>query len=75
MTMESSNQLGELTMLKKSMLIRYEDLAEELGVSRSTIWRWTRKGEIPTPLSLGPRVVAWERAVIEDWLKSKRMEG
>ena len=59
-------------MRNKSLIIRYGDLAEELGVSKSTIWRWRRKGEMPSPLSLGPRVIAWERAVIEQWLESKR---
>lgn len=57
------------------MIIRYGELAEELGVSKSTIWRWRRSGEMPAPMNLGPRFIAWERVVIEDWLKSKSIEG
>jgi prophage regulatory protein len=62
-------------MLKKSLIIRYGDLAEELGISRSTIWRLRRKGGIPSPITLGDRAIGWERSVIENWLKSKRIEG
>lgn len=62
-------------MSNKSLIIRYGDLAKELGVSTSTIWRWRQSGEIPHPISLGPRIVGWERAVIDQWLESKRVEG
>jgi prophage regulatory protein len=62
-------------MSKESLIIRYQDLAKELGVSRSTIWRWRRKHLLPPAISLGPKLICWERTVINDWLKSKRDEG
>lgn len=34
-------------------------LADYFGVSRSTIWRWTRKGVLPSPVSLSPGTTRW----------------
>jgi predicted DNA-binding transcriptional regulator AlpA len=61
-------------MSKKSLIIRYSELAKELGVSTSTLWRWRQDKVIPEPISLGPRLVVWERVVIEQWLESKRTQ-
>lgn len=61
-------------MSKKSLVIRYSELANELGVSTSTLWRWRQDKVIPEPISLGPRLVVWERVVIEQWLESKRTQ-
>lgn len=61
-------------MSKKSLVIRYSELAKELGVSTSTLWRWRQDKVIPEPISLGPRLVVWERVVIEQWLESKRTQ-
>ncbi|MFG0872560.1 helix-turn-helix transcriptional regulator [Aeromonas media] len=56
-------------------IIRPTQLAEELGVSTTTLWRWRQQGIIPQPLSLGPRLVGWDRSVINQWLESqKKME-
>ena len=59
-------------MSKKSLIIRYSELAKELGVSTSTLWRWRQDKVIPEPIFLGPRLLVWERVVIEQWLDSKR---
>lgn len=55
-----------------SLIIRPNQLAQELGVSKTTIWRWRQQGEIPHPITFGPRLVGWERAEIKKWLKRKR---
>lgn len=62
-------------MFHKSLIIRCEELAADLSVSRSTLWRMRQNGEIPSPINIGSRAIGWERAVIEDWLKSKRVQG
>lgn len=61
-------------MSKNSLIIRYSELAKELGVSKSTLFRWRQHKVIPEPITLGPRLVVWERAVIEHWLESKRTQ-
>lgn len=47
--------------------VRDTDLAERYGVSRNTIWRWTKEGNLPSPVKLGPGVTRWRLADIEQW--------
>ena len=49
-------------------LFRDKELAAMLGISRATVWNWTKAGKLPAPVKLGPRVTAWKRADIEKWL-------
>lgn len=57
---------------KDSLLLRPEQLADELGVSTTSLWRWRQKGDFPKPIKLGPRLIGWERSVIDSWLNGKR---
>lgn len=61
----------------KRMLLRPGQLAQELGVSTTTLWRWRKDGDnnFPRPVNLGPRFIGWEREVVEAWLNSKRKAG
>lgn len=54
-------------------IIRIKELAEMLSISKTTIWRMRRSDEFPQPLKIGSRMIAWDLAVIEDWLNSKRV--
>lgn len=56
------------------LLVRPSQLAHELGVSKTTLWRWRQLGILPHPISLGPRIVGWRRSAIDDWLKSRQFE-
>lgn len=55
----------------KQAFVRQHQLAEALGVSNVTLWNWRRKGYLPEPVQLGPRVVGWHRDVINAWLHSQ----
>jgi predicted DNA-binding transcriptional regulator AlpA len=59
-------------MTKHNQLVRPKELAAILGVSSQTIWRWRKDNQIPEPIFLGPRMIAWEAKVIEKWLEEKR---
>lgn len=59
--------------MKQSLIIRPDQLAEALGVSRTTLWRWRNQGIIPHPINLGPRLVGWEISVINQWIESKKI--
>lgn len=48
-------------------------LCKRLGVSRSTLDRMVRAGEIPGRVMIG-RQARWSVVVVEDWLR-KRMTG
>ena len=50
-------------------------LAELLGVSGMTVWRWEApRGDLPARIRLGPHTVGWRRRDIEAWL-AKRAGG
>jgi len=53
-------------------LIRASELRRLLGISESTLWRMRQRGEIPAPIYLSARIIAWEKQVISDWIKERR---
>ena len=53
----------------KIEILRPKQLANMLGVSTTTLWRWRQQRALPEPIALGPRLVGWRREEIESWLK------
>ena len=48
------------------------DLAERLGVSRQTVWNWTRRYEdFPVPLAETASGPLWALREVEDWAKAR----
>lgn len=58
-------------MLKPSY-IRPKNLAEELGISMPSLWRWVKAGKMPKPVKLSSRVAAFSTAEINSWLEAKK---
>ncbi|MGE6149017.1 MULTISPECIES: helix-turn-helix transcriptional regulator [Aeromonas] len=56
-------------------IIRSNQLTLELGVSRTTLWRWCSQGILPQPVRLGPRLVGWTRSDINHWLELNKNRG
>ena len=54
----------------EKLLSRFE-LEELSGLSCSTLYRLMRSGLFPEPIKVGPRVVRWRQADLDDWLKSR----
>ncbi|REL34045.1 helix-turn-helix transcriptional regulator [Thalassotalea euphylliae] len=52
-------------------LVRAEELRKLLGVSASTLWRMRQRKEIPAPIYLSARIIAWEKQVISEWIKER----
>lgn len=52
-------------------LLRTSNVVEWLGVSRSTLWRWTRGGLFPAPIAIGPNAIAWREDEISAWLDAR----
>ena len=36
------------------------EIAEALGISRMTVWRWTKAGRLPKPRKLGGHTTRWD---------------
>lgn len=52
--------------------VRASALADILGVSKSTIWRWRAEGKLPDPFRLSSRVTVWELKEVLAFVEQKR---
>ncbi len=48
--------------------LKVKDLSARLGVSRSTIWEWSRVGKLPKPVKLGEAVTRWRSDEVDEAL-------
>ncbi|ELA7326695.1 helix-turn-helix transcriptional regulator [Vibrio alginolyticus] len=55
--------------MKNKEFIRINDLAQYLNVSKVTIWRWRKSGQLPSITALSPKIVGWPKETIDKWLE------
>jgi len=53
--------------LFNSRVVRRKELAERLGVSEVTVWRWENRGLLPPKRAFGPNTVGWLESELEAW--------
>ncbi len=53
-----------------SRIVRRKELAERLGISEVSVWRWEREGHLPKKRKLGPNVCGWLESELEEWFTS-----
>lgn len=51
-------------------LLSVEEVASVLGVTKNTVYSWSKTGQIPHS-KLGPKLVRFNPDVVETWLQSK----
>ncbi len=56
---------------EQKKIIRPSELARLLGVSRATLWRWSRDGILPPKRQIGPNVTGYFPEELEQWLASR----
>lgn len=52
-------------------LLRRREVQSRIGVSRTTLYDWTRRGLFPPPIKLGPRAVAWRESDVQAWIETR----
>lgn len=52
-------------------IVRISELTEMLAISKTSLWRLRQSEDFPTPIQLGPRIIAWKISDIESWLENK----
>ena len=52
-------------------LLRFGEVRQRTGLSRSTIWRMERSGMFPKRVKVSVNVVAWREDEVGDWIRSK----
>ena len=52
-------------------MLRFREVIERTGLSRTTIWRRVRAKTFPAPIQLGPNSIGWPESVIIEWVESR----
>ena len=52
-------------------ILRWRDLHARTGLSRSTVWRYERRGVFPRRIQLTARSVGWIEGEVSDWLSTR----
>lgn len=53
-------------------ILRVPEVTRKLGISRTTLWRWSRRPGFPVKLELGPQTVGWIEEEIDEWILRQR---
>ena len=53
-------------------IIRAEEVESMVGLSRTTLWRYERKGEFPKRVSLGASSVGWKLNQVQKWVDERQ---
>ena len=51
--------------------IKSKDIMYLLGISRTTLDEWVKKGKLPPPIKID-RILLWKAEEIDIWLEGKR---
>ena len=53
-------------------ILRRKEVLRLLGVSSTTLWRWTRRDDsFPRPIRLGPNSVGFRESDLQRWLDER----
>lgn len=52
-------------------LLRFDDVQERTGLSRSTIWRLEHRGVFPKRIQVSVNVVAWLEDEVVAWIQAR----
>ena len=55
----------------KPLIHRKKGVIALTGLSATTLWRLTRRGEFPKPIRLSAGAVGWLDSEIQDWLAER----
>ncbi|WP_321965191.1 AlpA family transcriptional regulator [Paraburkholderia sp. J7] len=61
--------------MSEKKILRLHDVMVMVGVRKTTIYAWVKRGEFPAPVRLGARAVGWRESEIGDWLASRIPAG
>ncbi|WP_070108378.1 helix-turn-helix transcriptional regulator [Burkholderia plantarii] len=53
-------------------IVRLQGVLEQIGVKKTTLYRWIRKGAFPGPVRLGERSVGWFQCDVSRWIDSRQ---
>lgn len=57
---------------KLERILKLKEVVSIVGISRSSVFNYIKKGLFPTSVSLGPRRIGWFESDIQDWILSRK---
>lgn len=57
-----------------SKFLRINQVCEQTGLKRSTVYLWISENRFPKPLKLSERITVWKEIDIEEWMNLKEEE-
>lgn len=67
--MEQEQHHESQTVNRRPLLLRGNEVAEALGISRALAYRWMQDGTLPVLRAPAGRVVRVPRAALEQWIE------
>jgi prophage regulatory protein len=67
--LETNSRMASSTIPLR--LLRFGEVRQRTGLSRSTIWRLERSGSFPKRIQVSVNVVAWREDEVTAWIASK----
>lgn len=52
-------------------ILRWPEVKEQTGLSRTTAWREVRSGRFPSPVKLTDHAIGWRQSDLDAWLASR----
>jgi prophage regulatory protein len=62
-------------IVRDDWLLDYNDLARALNLSKMTVYRMVKRGDLPKPIQLSPQTVRWRADDIKSWIKNHTYES
>ncbi len=54
--------------MEKTKLLRLREVESIVGLKKSAIYSWMKKGKFPAPVRMGTKSVAWKLDDLETWM-------
>lgn len=54
-------------------LIRASELAKKLSISKVTLWRMEKRGELPPKIQISERISGWRESDITEWISNREL--
>lgn len=51
----------------QKQFLRARAVCETYSISKTTLYKWLRQGKFPQPIRLSPRLVGWDKSVLDDF--------
>lgn len=60
---------------KEKKYLKLNDIADLIGVSRTTVWKIRQDPTFPVGKKISKQVHVWPRESVENWLEDKKKDG